>query len=366
MDTGKTMNWDWEKLQQQQKSRRPSGPGPSGGGNGRTPPQMDELINKFKTMKFSIGPVLIIVVILAILLGSTMVYTVEQREVGVVQRFGKYVRTTYPGLHFKLPMGIETLHIVNVDEHRSAGFGLSTAQPDKGMFSARPAAPSSVYDESLMLTGDLNVGIVPWVVQYNIKDPIRFLFRVHEPEILLKDLSEATMRLVVGDRSINEVLLIREEIASECRTRLQQELDDAETGIQVTALELGKTNVPPKVQPSFNAVNKAEQEKETMIFTARKEYNQAIPAAMGEAKKTILAAEGYALDRVNRAEGDAAKFLSLYKEYAKAKDVTRRRLYLETMKDVLPKLGKKYLIDEDQKNVLPLLNLETGNRGVTK
>jgi membrane protease subunit HflK len=361
MSTEKTMNWDWEKLQQQQKSRRPGGPD----GGGGAPPQMDELFNKFKNMKFSMGPVLIIAAILLILISSTMIYKVEQREVGVIQRFGKYVRTTYPGLHFKLPRGIETLHIVNVDEHRPMGFGLSTTQPEKSLFS-RSQAPSNAYDESLMLTGDLNVAVVPWVVQYNIKDPILFLFRVHESEILLRDLAEATMRLVVGDRSINEVILVREEIATECRNLLQKELDAAETGIQVAALELGKTNVPPKVQPSFNAVNKAEQEKETMIFTARKEYNQAIPAAMGEAEKTVLNAEGYALDRINRAEGDAAKFLALYQEYSKARDVTRRRLYLETMKEVLPKLGKKYLIDEDQKNVLPLLNLETGNKGVTK
>ncbi|MFZ5563856.1 MAG: FtsH protease activity modulator HflK [Thermodesulfobacteriota bacterium] len=354
------MNWDWEKLSQQQKSRRPGGP--EGGG---VPPQMDELVNKIKNMKFSAGPLLIIGAILLLLIGSTMVYKVEQREVGVIQRFGKYVRTTYPGLHFKLPMGIEALHIVNVEEHRPMGFGLSTAQPEKTLFS-RNQAPSNAYDESLMLTGDLNVAIVPWVVQYNIKDPTLFLFRVHEAEVLLRDLAEATMRLVVGDRSINEVILVREEIASECRNLLQKELDDAETGIHVAALELGKTNVPPKVQPSFNAVNKAEQEKETMIFNARKEYNQAIPAAMGEAEKTIRNAEGYALDRVNRAEGDADKFLALYREYTKARDVTRRRLYLETMKEVLPKLGKKYLIDEDQKNVLPLLNLETGNKGGTK
>lgn len=370
MSTEKTMNWDWEKLSQQQKSRRPGGPGGPGGpsgsdGGGGVPPQMDELFNKFKNIKFSMGPALIIGAILLLLLGSTMVYKVEQREVGVVQRFGKYVRTTYPGLHFKLPRGIETLHIVNVDEHRPMGFGLSTAaQPEKSLFS-RSQAPSNAYDESLMLTGDLNVAVVPWVVQYNIKDPILFLFRVNEAEVLLRDLAEATMRLVVGDRSINEVILVREEIASECRNLLQKELDAAETGIYVAALELGKTNVPPKVQPSFNAVNKAEQEKETMIFTARKEYNQAIPAAMGEAEKTILNAEGYALDRVNRAEGDATKFLALYREYSKAKDVTRRRLYLETMKEVLPKLGKKYLIDEDQKNVLPLLNLEN-NKGGTK
>jgi len=350
MDNGKTMNWDWEKLQQQQKKRsgqRPEGGG-HGGNGGTPPPQMDDIINKFKDFKFSIWPVLMVA-----FFGSSMVYKVEEREVGVVRRFGKFLKTTNPGLHFKLPTGIDTKDIVNVEDYRRAIFGLTASQSYSNV-----RTQVSPYDESLMLTGDLNVAVVPWVVQYNIKDPVDFLFKVDEAEMLLRDLAEASMRLVVGDRSVNEVLFDRQEIASECRDLLQKELVDAETGIRVTGLELKKTNVPPKVQPSFNAVNKAEQEKETMIFTAKRDYNQAIPAAMGEAKKTILVAEGYALDRVNRAEGDAAKFLALYEEYAKAKDVTRRRLYLEMAKEVFPKLGKKYIIDEDQKGLLPLLNLE--------
>lgn len=370
------MNWDWDKLQQKQQKRQTQQPrkpggendggkGSGGGGNGGQPPQMDDFINKFKDIKFSASWLLIIVIIAVALFGSTMVYKVEERELGIIQRFGKYVRDAYPGLHFKLPSGIETLHIVNVVEPRRATFGIAATQSEPSLFSQRQAQ-TDIFGESLMLTGDLNVAVVPWVVQYNIKEPVNFLFRVEGAETLLRDLAEASMRLVVGDRSINEVLLARDEIASECQELLQKELDDAETGIRVTALELGKTNVPPKVQPSFNAVNKAEQEKETMIFNARKEYNQAIPAAMGQAEKTISIAEGYALDRVNRAEGDAAKFLALYEEYAKAKDVTKRRLYLEMMKDVFPKLGKKYLIDEDQGNFLPLLNLDNNNKGATK
>lgn len=364
MDEIKTMNWDWEKLQQQHKNRKPG----MGGGGKTPPPQFDDLLNRFKNIKFPMGPALLVVLVILIIAGVTMVYKVDQREVGVIQRFGRYVRVTYPGLHFKLPLGIETLHIVNVDESRRVEFGLSSPASirERSLFSSRKQLPSGGYNESLMLTGDLNVVVVPWVVQYNIKEPIKFLFKVHEPEMLLRDLAEATMRLVVGDRSVNEVILMRDEIASEARKLLQKNLDDAQTGIRLTALELGKTNVPPRVQPSFNAVNKAEQEKETMIFNARKEYNKAIPAAQGDAEKTIREAEGYALDRINRARGDASRFLALYKEYEKAKDVTRRRLYLETMKKVLPKLGKKYLIDEDQKNVLPLLNLKNGDGGVVK
>jgi membrane protease subunit HflK len=165
------------------------------------------------------------------------------------------------------------------------------------------------------------------------------------------------MRLVVGDRSINEVISKREEIADEARGLLQKELDEAETGISVVTIEMKKTNVPGPVQHSFNEVNQAVQEKERMVYQAREEYNKAIPAAKGNAEKTIKSAEGYALERVNRAKGDASRFVAQYREYARAKDVTRRRLYLEALKDLFPKLGSKYIIDADQKNLLPLLNL---------
>jgi len=173
----------------------------------------------------------------------------------------------------------------------------------------------------------------------------------------LRDLSEAVMRLVVGDRSINEVISNRKEIASEAKELLQKELDGAETGIKVTTIEMKKTNVPETVQPSFNEVNQAIQEKEKMIYQAREQYNKLIPQARGQAEKTIKGAEGYALDRVNRAKGDASRFLSLYEAYTKAEDVTRRRLYLEALREIFPKLGSKYIVDADQQNLLPLLNL---------
>jgi modulator of FtsH protease HflK len=168
------------------------------------------------------------------------------------------------------------------------------------------------------------------------------------------------MRLVVGDRSINEVISKREEIADESRALLQKELDKAETGIHIVTVEMKKTNVPGPVQPSFNEVNEAIQEREQLIYQAREDYNKAIPAARGEADRTIQAAQGYALDRVNRAKGDAARFKSLYTEYAKAKDVTKRRMYLESMQELIPRFGQKYIVDQNQKNLLPLLNL--GNK----
>jgi membrane protease subunit HflK len=208
-----------------------------------------------------------------------------------------------------------------------------------------------------MLTGDLNVALVPWIVQYRVKDPYNYLFKVKDVRGLLRDLSEASMRLVVGDRSINEVISSRSAIANQAKEVLQTELDNAETGLLVITIELKRTNVPDKVQPSFNEVNQAIQEKEKLIYQAREDYNKAIPAARGEADRTIKAAEGYALDRINRAKGDADRFKALYAEYSKAKDVTKRRLYLEALKDLLPKLGPKYIVDANQQNLLPLLNI---------
>ncbi|MBE9522255.1 MAG: FtsH protease activity modulator HflK [Proteobacteria bacterium] len=272
----------------------------------------------------------------------------------MIQRFGKYIRTTPPGLGFKLPWGIEKLTKVPVRLVKKEEFGLRTIRPGVRTQYARS---TEYLNESLMLTGDLNVAVVPWIVQYRIKDPYDYLFKVRNVDSTLRDLAESTMRLVVGDRSINEVISKREEIADQAKVLLQQEMDEAQTGINVVTIEMKKTNVPETVQPSFNEVNQATQEKERMVYQAREEYNKAIPAAKGNAEKTVKAAEGYALDRVNRAKGDASRFLSVYAEYAKAKDVTRRRIYLETLKDLFPKLGSKYIIDAEQKNFLPLLNL---------
>jgi membrane protease subunit HflK len=208
-----------------------------------------------------------------------------------------------------------------------------------------------------MLTGDLNVAIVPWIVQFRVKNPYDFLFKVRDVRRLLRDMSEASMRLVVGDRSVDEVINRRNEIAMEARGLLQAELDQAESGIHIVTIEMKKTSVPPPVQPSWNEVNQAEQQKEQMILQAQEDYNKAIPAARGEAERTVRAAEGYALNRVNRAKGDAARFVALYNEYIKAEDVTKRRLYLETIKETFPKMGQKYIVDSNQKNLLPLLNL---------
>lgn len=335
------MTWDWEKLKQQQQ------------GKGGVPPQMDEIVERIRKVKFPGGP-LFIILILIVALMITSVFTVKQNEVGIVQFFGRYVRSVEPGLGFKLPVGIEKVTKVNVREIQTEEFGFATTDVQ---VRSRFRTDSENVGESLMLSGDLNVAVVPWIVQFRIANPYNFLFKVRDVRRLLRDMSEAAMRLVVGDRSVDEVINKREEIAVEARGLLQAELDQAESGIHIVTIEMKKTSVPPPVQPSWNEVNQAEQEKEQMILQAKEDYNKAIPAALGEADRTIKIAEGYALDRVNRAKGDAARFVSLYSEYAKAKDVTKRRLYLETIKQTFPKLGPKYIVDADQKNLVPLLNL---------
>jgi membrane protease subunit HflK len=338
------MAWDWDKLKQRQQ-----------GSYSGMPPWVDEVVQKFRDLKLPGGGwIIILVLALVIYVGSSTVYSVKVDEVGVVQRFGKYVRTAQPGLSFKLPGGIEKVTKVAVRRIDKEEFGFRTVEAGV----RTQYAVSKAYEgEYLMLTGDLNVAVVPWIVQFRVKDPYQFLFKVRNVRATLRDLAESTMRLVVGDRSINEVISKREEIADQTRSLLQKELDEAETGIYVVTVEMKKTNVPEPVQPSFNEVNQAVQEKERMVYQAREQYNKAIPAAKGNAEKTIKSAEGYGLDRVNRAKGDASRFVAVYNEYSRAKDVTRRRLYLEALKDLLPNLGSKYIIDADQKNLLPLLNL---------
>ena len=338
------MNWDWEKLKKQQDQKEGKG----------VPPQVSELVEKIKKFKAPGGMFLIIIILLALFFGSSTIFKIEYDEVGVIQRFGKHVRTNQPGLNFKLPAGIEKVTKVKVTRVLKEEFGFRSARGDSR---ERFSSGSENINVSLMLTGDLNVAIVPWIVQYRVKNPYNYLFKVRDVRRLLVDMSEAAMRLVVGDRSVNEVINKRNEISVEARDVLQKEMDNAESGIHIVTIEMKKTNVPGPVQPSFNEVNQAVQEKETLIYQAKEDYNKAVPAARGEADRTIKGAEGYALDRVNRAKGDASRFKAMYAEYAKAKDVTKRRLYLEMLRDLFPKLGEKFIVDADQKNLLPLLNL---------
>jgi membrane protease subunit HflK len=210
-----------------------------------------------------------------------------------------------------------------------------------------------------MLTGDLNVAVVEWIVQFRIKDPGAYLFRVRDVPETFRYMSEAAMRQVVGDHSVDEVLTIgREAIALETKAELQRLCELYGIGIEVQQLVLQDVNPPTEVKPAFNEVNQAIQEKERAINDAWADYNKVVPQAKGEAEQAIRAAEGYALERVNKAEGDAKRFDALHEEYQKAPAVTRRRIYLETLSAILPKVGRKVILDESARGVLPLLQLE--------
>jgi membrane protease subunit HflK len=295
------------------------------------------------------------IVVLAIILLSTTFYSVATDEVGVVKRMGAYTRTVQSGLHLKLPLAIEKVHKVRVKYVFKEEFGFATERPGvrtvyrRGDFSA----------ESLMLTGDLNAAVVEWIVQYRISDPVQYLFKVRGVPETLRDIAEASMRQIVGDRSVTEVLTVgRREVADQAQLVMQKILDEYETGIQIETVNLKDVNPPDPVKPSFNEVNEAKQEKERLINEAWSEYNKAVPAAEGEAERVIRDAEGYALARVNRSQGDAERFVAVWREYSRARDVTKRRLYLETMSEILSRTPRKFIVDPELKNLIPLLQLD--------
>lgn len=297
--------------------------------------------------------ILIAVVIIAAL---TAVKTVGPEEEGVVLFFGKYNRTVQPGLNFIVPFGLEKMYKIPVQRQLKQEFGFRTDTPGtRTTYSRR-----SFADESLMLTGDLNLADVEWVVQYRISNSYQYLFRVRNAEKTLRDMAEAAVRKTVGDRTVNEVLTVgRQEVASNVEVLLQQMCLEYENGIRIDQVVLQDVNPPETVKPSFNAVNQAQQERETLINQAESEYNRVIPRARGEAAETIQLAEAYMLNRVNRATGEADRFTSVYEAYIKAPEVTKKRLYLETMERVLPRLDNKIILDEKGNNILPLLNLGT-------
>ncbi|MGH2627424.1 MAG: FtsH protease activity modulator HflK [Anaerolineales bacterium] len=286
---------------------------------------------------------------------TTSWFTVSPEEVGLVLRFGRYVRHTDPGLNLKWPFPIETVMKVPVQRQLKEQFGFRTSE---GGVRARHSE-EDLGRESLMLTGDLNVAIVEWTAQFRVRDPYKYLFKVRDVRTTFRDLNEGVMREVVGDRSVNEVLTIgRQEVAAEVERLLQELCDQYDTGIKVEQIVLQDVNPPDAVKPSFNEVNQAQQEREKMINEARAEYNKVIPKASGEAQQTIQQAEGYATDRVNRARGDAEAFRALHAAYTRSPEVTRRRIYLETMNAIFPKLKRKVVVDDKLRNLLPLLSLE--------
>lgn len=298
----------------------------------------------------------VIFLLLAAIVGLTSFFTVNPEEVAVILKLGKYSRTLEPGLNFKLPF-VETVFKVPVERQQKLEFGFRTVNADvRSQYETYP-------DESLMLTGDLNLANVEWVVQYRISDPYNFLFRVRNPEMSLRDISEAAMRQVVGDRTVNEVLTTgRAAVAGQLKVLVQELANDYSLGIQVDQVVLQDVNPPEPVKEAFNAVNEAQQQKETLINQAKSEYNKVVPKAKGQAEETIQKAEGYATERVNNAKGEVARFNELYKEYVKAPDVTKSRIYLETMSRILPLLGNKIITDNKGSNVLPLLQMQMNNQ----
>jgi membrane protease subunit HflK len=284
----------------------------------------------------------------------TMVYTVQPEERAVVKRFGAVVKTTDPGLHFKLPFGIDQVQRVATERVLKEEFGFRTAAAGEPTRYADRSFP----DESLMLSGDLNIIDVEWVVQYRIGDPIKFLYNMREPTRTLRDISESVMRRVVGNHLGSEILTTaRVKIANTTRDEIQAAMNLYETGIHIITVELQNVVPPRAVQPAFNAVNEARQEQERMINEATRQANEAIPRAKGEANRTIAEAQGYAAERTNQALGETARFRAILTEYQAAPEVTRKRMYLETLSEVLPQIGSVLVIQEGQSTPLPLLHL---------
>jgi modulator of FtsH protease HflK len=289
----------------------------------------------------------------------TSTKTVGPEEEGVVVLLGQYNRTVQPGLSFILPFGIESMYKIPVQRQLKQEFGFRTTNADQ----RSEYTKGNFGEESMMLTGDLNLTDVEWVVQYRIVDSYKYLFKVRNAEKTLGDMSEAAMRKIVGDRTVNEVLTVgRQEVATSVEVLLQEMCDEYQNGIRIDQVVLQDVNPPEPVKPSFNAVNEAQQERETLTNQAEAEYNRVIPRAKGEAEETIQLAEAYALNRVNRAKGEADRFNSLFDAYVKSPEVTKQRIYLETMEKVLPKIGNKIIVDDKGNNILPLLNIDKAKK----
>lgn len=327
-------------------------------GQGRGgPPDLAELVNKFGGGGSSAKVIIGIVIVIALIWGGmSSFYTVQPEERAVVKRFGAVIGITDPGLHFKIPFGIDQVQFVATERVLKQEFGFRTQGTQD---SGRTAYSSQGFeDESLMLTGDLNMIDVEWVVQYRISDPIKFLYEMREPTRTLRDISESVMRRIVGNMLGSEVLTIgRVEIQQKAGEEIQAILDGYDAGIRINTVEMQDVVPPPAVQPAFNEVNEARQERERMINEAQKQVNQEIPNAEGAALRTVAAAQGYATERVNRAMGESVRFSAVLAEYQQAPEVTRSRLYLETLNEILPTVGQVLVVQDGQVGPLPLLDV---------
>jgi len=317
--------------------------------------QAERWFREFKPRLF--GPISVVLVLLILL--ATSWFTVQPEETAVVQRFGRVIRTAGPGLHFRIPLGIEKIRHVPTARVLKEEFGFRTISADRVTQYQR----GSFSDESLMLTGDLNVIDVQWIVQYRIEDPVSYFFKIREPVDTIRDISESTMRRVVGDRLGSDVLTVgRVGIASKVAEEMQRILSEYEAGIRIVTVELQDVTPPDPVKPAFNEVNEARQDLERMVNEAQEQANKVIPRAGGEAKQAIAEAEGYATERINMAEGEALRFLAILNEYQLVPEVTRQRLYIEAMREMLGQATGLYVVDSELKNLIPWLPLKPGER----
>jgi membrane protease subunit HflK len=325
------------------------------------PDILDEL-SKIDLSKYKGVMQAVVIVIVLCFTVYTSVFTVDPEEKAVVLKFGKEDRIVGQGLHFKLPFFMEQEYKVPVQRQLKLEFGFrTTGNETRQQYAQTQYSGGNYATESLMLTGDLNVASIEWVTQYKIADPVKYLFKVRNVDQTFRDMNEAVMREIVGDRTINEVLTIgRGEIQNLAMEKLSALCKEYTLGIVVSQVILQDVSPPEPVKPAFNEVNQAEQEKETTIQNALAEYNREIPKAEGTALKTVEAAEGYAVKRVNEAKGAVSRFTQVYEEYQKAPGITRQRIYLETMAEIYQAVDRKIIIDEDVNGVLPLLNLNQG------
>ncbi len=321
----------------------------------------DQLKKKFNPQK---GFVPLVIIILLVVIGAySSFYEVDTEETGVVLRFGKFSSFAEPGLHFKIPFGIEQVYLVPTGRVLKEEFGYRTVTPGvRSTYSKR-----GLEEESLTLTGDLNVSDVEWIVQFQVSDPFKYIFKIQDPVGTIRDICEAMVRKAIGNANVTQVLTTeRAALANEIQVDLQSTLNQYDIGVRIVTVKFQDVTPPDPVKDAFNEVNEAEQQKESLIFQAREQFNREVPRARGEAKRALQEAEGYAVERINKAQGETNRFIALLSEYKKAPMVTRRRIHLETMEEILPRLEETYIMDVTNGGLLPLLPLRKSLEGGAK
>ena len=310
--------------------------------------------DEFKKIKkkFSIKQTIVFVILVfAIVLVFASFYKVDATEQAVITRFGKYIKTVSPGLHMKIPFGIEKNYNVPVKVVQTEQFGFSTQKSSRN-------DNYNYSKESTMLTGDLNIVDVEWIIQYKITNPSDWLFKVNDKKQTIRDISQSVINTLVGDRAILDVMGIeRSSIQNQAQIKMNEYFEQLGLGINVIAVQLQNVVPPRGVQDAFEDVNMASQDMERYINEGKEAYNAQIPLSQGIADQQIQIAEGYAIDRVNRAKGDVARFNAIYSEYQKAPSVTRERLYLEMMEEIFKNTKNAVIIDKELQNMLPIKNI---------